>query len=479
MTAPKEQSFGSLCRDEFPKNLSHLILCSSFRGLVNLGDLPANLELLEFGVDYRGSIIVSPFLTSSLPSVSFDMSTPRQGYNYKEFYRQVDHLIQSNVTVILRSNILSFPNKAISLHKEKEDIDYDLDLGHVPVSITRLRLTRGRFSEMVCGYLHSSITHLTFGDHYQVGRIGPNMLPKSLTHLTFGSSFNYPIMPGYFPKSLTHITFGDSFNMPIPDGCLPSGLTHLVFGWRFQYPVDPGCLPSGLKVLEFGKCFDQEIKIGALPSSLTHLTLGGFFNRPIRNGVLPAGLTHLILPNYRQLLYASSLPDSLTHLQYGGSILLLHCYQAFSKPLLTSLHLGNLFRQVIELDNLPETLKELEFGTGFRGTLRCQSTGGRANRHSNLMLSFNWAPVISKKGFRSLMNNIPDLLSAKGYTLRFKFHRQYPIDNTCKTITIKSLSSNKVQWVEDFQICILRLSKVVPLLKRCLAENNKTPKDMF
>jgi len=118
--------------------------------------------------------------------------------------------------------------------------------------------------------------------------------PRNLSHLVFGDRFDLPLSNDMkWPATLTHITFGKKFNQDIPEGWLPSTLTHLRFAKESLFNKAMVALPRSLTHLTLGRQFNQPLhELKRLPQ-LTHLMLGQFFNQPLIEGVLPDTLTHL------------------------------------------------------------------------------------------------------------------------------------------------------------------------------------------
>eukprot|EP01112_Ceratiomyxa_fruticulosa_P014471 TRINITY_DN4144_c0_g1_i1.p1 TRINITY_DN4144_c0_g1~~TRINITY_DN4144_c0_g1_i1.p1 ORF type:complete len:231 (-),score=25.14 TRINITY_DN4144_c0_g1_i1:543-1235(-) len=114
------------------------------------------------------------------------------------------------------------------------------------------------------------------------------LLPSSVTELIFHPSFNKKVTS--LPTSLTHITFGVHFNQGMNDR-LPPSLTHLVLGNDFSMPIRS--LPSSLTHIEFNSVFFDQPIDSFLPPNLTYLAFSAQsrFNHPINE--LPLKLTHL------------------------------------------------------------------------------------------------------------------------------------------------------------------------------------------
>ena len=148
-----------------------------------------------------------------------------------------------------------------------------------PVGIQKIRLSY-YFNQYVNNLLPNSLTHLTFGWHFDQD---VSKLPNSITHLTFGHHFDQDVSK--LPNSLIYLTFDHCFNQETHN--LPNSITHLEFGWNFKQDVHN--LPNSLTHLTFGFAFNQDVS--NLPNSLTHLIFGHYFNQDVSK--LPKGITYL------------------------------------------------------------------------------------------------------------------------------------------------------------------------------------------
>ena len=159
--------------------------------------------------------------------------------------------------------------------------------------------------------LPSTITHLTFGHHFNESIEGCDL--NGITHLTFGNRFNKSIYDS-IPYSVTHLTFGNCFNRPIYN-CIPNSVTHLTFGDNFNHPIYD-CIPNSVEYLTYGDNFDQFIQ-NHIPKNVKYLTFGRKFDCPIVNSI-PNSVTHL---KFGQLFSRNLdvLPDSITHLYLSSS----------------------------------------------------------------------------------------------------------------------------------------------------------------
>jgi len=123
-------------------------------------------------------------------------------------------------------------------------------------------------------------------------------LPSSVTHLTFGKHFNQPIESR---KMLSHIAFDEQ----LFENGIPATITHLTFGDNFNQPIKY-CLPPSVTHLKFGYFFNQSIK-NCIPPSVTHLEFGIFFNRSLNN--IPLSVQEIkIYKSYRRIIDALLMP---------------------------------------------------------------------------------------------------------------------------------------------------------------------------
>eukprot|EP01112_Ceratiomyxa_fruticulosa_P019290 TRINITY_DN6297_c0_g3_i1.p1 TRINITY_DN6297_c0_g3~~TRINITY_DN6297_c0_g3_i1.p1 ORF type:complete len:286 (-),score=61.90 TRINITY_DN6297_c0_g3_i1:75-932(-) len=184
------------------------------------------------------------------------------------------------------------------------------------------------------------------------------------------------------PFSLKRLCFGYYFKQQIGDLKQLPNLTHIYFGMNFNQPID-NLLPDSLEHLEFVhfSCFNQTIN--SLPPNITFLKLPSSFNQPLT--ALPPKITKLtFLQNFNQLINRNNLPLNLKQLEFCYdscfnhsindlplSITHLTMNDMFNLPIaslppnLKRLELGRYFNQVLDSRNLPATLEDLKIWRDF------------------------------------------------------------------------------------------------------------------
>jgi len=226
----------------------------------------------------------------------------------------IETLLDSNITIIQRNNIL----KSFSLYLSSYNEYLDYEEIHLPLfnTFTKLRNYIKKLSNVPTLHnLPKNLTHLEFDLDFDE-EISPGDLPQTLIEIRFGESFNQPILPNVFPSSLKILSFGDYFNHFLSPNVLPEGLTELYLSKEFcctilpnvlpsslqilqlkgfNLPISPNVLPKNLKKLYFGD-FNQPILPNVLPNSLQVLSFGTRFNQPIPNNVLPHSLINIRFP---------------------------------------------------------------------------------------------------------------------------------------------------------------------------------------
>eukprot|EP01133_Synstelium_polycarpum_P009267 gene9267-10869_t len=235
-----------------------------------------------------------------------------------------------------------------------------------------------------------------FGEDFNYSLV-PGALPSSITKLIFGSVFNRPLLPGVLPTGLVSLRFGEDFNRRLEPGVLPSSLVTLIFGYHYNQPIIHGVLPMGLVTLEFGYRFNQQLESHVLPDNIKTLSFGRTFNHPILPGVLPLRLETLCIWNNHPLqpgvlpldltsltlhgnpmILPGSLPLELQTLRFNGHYMTgeyngRFTTGEFTRQLdhgvlpdgLTSLDLGDSFKQPIAPGVLPQTIEDLKIGRKF------------------------------------------------------------------------------------------------------------------
>ncbi|ADO67062.1 hypothetical protein crov029 [Cafeteria roenbergensis virus] len=138
------------------------------------------------------------------------------------FNQEIDHLIPSNIKVI----IFSYKSK------------FNKDVNFLP----------------------ETIEEIYYGDNknHHIGEL--LNLSKSIVKLQLGGKFNQELKENVLPKSLKLLIFGKEFNQELKENVLPKSLKLLIFGKEFNQELKENVLPKSLKLLIFGKEFNPRIK---------------------------------------------------------------------------------------------------------------------------------------------------------------------------------------------------------------------------
>ena len=224
--------------------------------------------------------------------------------------------------------------------------------------------------------LHVIVTGSFGGPTYSM------VLPKNLLNLDLKNSFNQVIKPNLFPPTITTLKFESEFNQDLEN--LPMGLLHLDTGAGFNQSISNlinltpnlqslvlgynfnrsfGLLPQTLRSLSFDYYFDYPID--SLPEALTILKLSIGFNQPMYH--LPSSLISLEMSGLDFDHPIDNLPPNLKHL-------IIRNISAFDRsidnlPNLETLTVCQIFNQ--NLDNLPDSLRKLEFRCGNGSGIGC------------------------------------------------------------------------------------------------------------
>ncbi len=176
----------------------------------------------------------------------------------------------------------------------------------------------------------------------------PLILPPKLEVFDFEGSFNQEF--SFWPSSLTVLALGMEYNHKLGVGILPSSLTILKFGYNYQHIFENDFFLNlqSLKTLKI-PTFNQEFDIGFFPSNLIKLDLGQRFNFVLKPKSLPSKLQYL------QFYFGKNWDDEMTSFNQ------IIDYDVLPTSL-TSLDLGNGYKQAIKPNILSMSLKRLSLG---------------------------------------------------------------------------------------------------------------------
>eukprot|EP01133_Synstelium_polycarpum_P003482 gene3482-3976_t len=253
-----------------PKSLTKLRLGSGFNSAINPGVLPQLIEL-SLGDLFNQRIAIAA-LPMSLKKLVFgrnydipieDDCLPA-GLEYLEFgynFRQILRPLPTQLKFLAICDLFGQPlNRPGSL---------------IPLTLTELVLHNYSHGHGLAPdidlFLHApSITRLTYSLFN--GPLFEETFPHTLTYLSL-HTFNKPLsMPNSFPPQLKHLQLG-SYNSPISPGVFPATLTRLDLGPRFMKPLRPGTLPPNLQYLTLGRGYYDPLPAD-LPPSLTLVECG-------------------------------------------------------------------------------------------------------------------------------------------------------------------------------------------------------------
>ncbi|KAF2077519.1 hypothetical protein CYY_001137 [Polysphondylium violaceum] len=286
--------------------------------------------------------------------------------------------------------------------------DQELQVSQLPSNNLHTLYLSHYFNRKLKGkVLPDSLRNLYFGDIYShplevnilpkqleflsLGLFSPpisnvQVLPKSLTKLCVSNSKNQILSPKvFYETSLLDLTVGGVYQDPIVEPLFPKNLESLVLK-KFASPIKPFLFPNTLTTLNINNFypFGQPIFKNSFPSTLTTLFLNvqdSELNE--QDGFLPPTLTNLHFFFKSKSVSSKLLPRSIKYLKIGinglhqplpdeffpENLLDLELLD-FELPFTTrkmipnkvvNLTLGCSFIQPLEIGDLPESIKKLQF----------------------------------------------------------------------------------------------------------------------
>ncbi len=247
------------------------------------------------------------------------------------------------------------------------------ELSHLPYSVTKVKIQPSRsLGDLSKIKWPTRLRSIEFVNYFNQP-LSEISWPPQLRFLDVGAHFSQPTFQ--WPKSLTHLCLGSSFDFPVAN--LPEKLQSLTLStMEFRSPIVS--LPPNLRVLRLASRYESPLP--SLPSTLTHLDLGGYTG-PLADLHWPSQLQVLHLGRFVFNQTFEDLPDTLKELNFGDTFngvlprlpsgLKVLRFRAFDQPLqllpqqLTELFLGDHFNQPVDQLCLPESLRVLVFGTRF------------------------------------------------------------------------------------------------------------------
>lgn len=269
-----------------------------------------------------------------------------------------------------------------------------------------------------------------------------NKLPALISKIKFGTCFNQSV--NNLPPLLKELNFGDNFNQPVNN--LPRLIENLEFGLSFNQSVNK--LPIFIKNLNLSGFFHKSIN--KLPNSIIELRLGEYYKNKIKR--LPDNLEYLIFNYNSRYIHPIPFHDKLKYLKVGKNFkqkinfnnnlhTLGYCFPMTDKNIPYSIKSLCLYdnNQNI-LDNLPNTIEELEFELDFTSDDELE-----LNNLPNSIKKINLKEVLIPIILDNLPESVEHILLPKFYELEInKLPSNIKIIECNKNYKfVKSLKKNK------------------------------------
>lgn len=199
------------------------------------------------------------------------------------------------------------------------------------------------FDESIDGYIFpKKLKTIFFGEfNYPLDKV---ILPEQLEAIYFDYNNNNNIMYHTFEQSLVNVKFSNTIKLihfgkhhdrPLDDVKFPDSLETTIFSYRFNQNIDKIKFPENLKTIKFGYYFNFYIDKAPWPKNLETIIFGRMFHKSLRKAKFPNTIKTISFDSEYKYVNKITFPDSLEKLTFNSGY-------------------GD------TLDNLPNTLKELE-----------------------------------------------------------------------------------------------------------------------
>ncbi|KAK5582705.1 hypothetical protein RB653_004290 [Dictyostelium firmibasis] len=321
-----------------PSTVIHLKFGDRFNKLLKPGNIPNSIKYLEFGENFNQPLTDTGVIPSSVETIKF-----------------------GNFNQILKKNDIPFGVRSIEFGSH-----FDKPINNLPWSITSIKFgnrygkpfdatslpllltTISGFSskEPLKNYNIPSVTYLQF-DNFYSHKLELDTLPNGLLHLDLSNvvASNFSIEKGVLPKTLQTLKLPFGYSRTLVSGTLPPDLKTLYCycDSNFKFEGDD-VFPSSITDLRFGNDFSQHLNKGTLPSNLRYLELGRC-GQPLLNDLLPRKLESLKFVVFNQKIELNQFPNSLKEITFSYD-----------------------FQQILDINVLPNQLVKLNLG-GYNHSL--------------------------------------------------------------------------------------------------------------
>lgn len=241
----------------------------------------------------------------------------------------------------------------VSIYKKKITSELRILKSQFIISNGKYYIIRNGIKYLINDWIETNqIETLTINFNLKKNNFFEN-IPSRIKVLRLMNTFNYPI--DNLPDSIIQLEISGKFNHTI--NRLPNNLTHLIFNSHAHNDMQNEItnFPPNLINLQLP---DNKINIDNLPQNLIHLNVGCSVDSLDK---LPEKITHLTI---RSNCPVDNLPESVKYLEFGYN---------FNQPVdnlprnIVKLTFGGRFNQ--QVNNLPYGLVDLEFGLYFNQSI--------------------------------------------------------------------------------------------------------------
>lgn len=326
----------------------------------------------------------------------------------------------------------------VSIYKKKITSELRILKSEFKISNGKYYIMRNGIKHKINDWIESNqIETLTINFNLKKTNFFEN-IPSRIKVLRLMNTFNYPI--DNLPDSVIQLEISGKFNHPIKK--LPNNLTHLIFNSHIQNNMhcEITSFPPNLINLQLP---DSKINLDNLPPNLIHLNVGCSVDSLDK---LPEKITHLTI---RSNCPVNNLPESVKYLEFGYN---------FNQPVdnlprnIVKITFGGRFNQ--QVNNLPANLIDLEFGLYFNQPID--------NLPSNLKT------LKLGNGFRKEITSLPNTLEY----ISFDSCYLKKLDALPDTIKVIELNIAEYGWSYDINNYLNPDGQLNQILPRIRYENN-------
>jgi hypothetical protein len=352
--------------------------------------------------------------------------------------------------------------------EEQKEIQFRIEPGALPPSIRRLRLDI--LNQPTSGLL-DSLAHLdTLALNHCAQPISSHSLPCSLFVLEFGPLFNQSLLTGSLSNTrIRSLALDEKWQSEIEIGSFPATLKRLSIK-RLKQPIVRNLFPEGLERLTIG-AFEHSIEPNSFPLSLAFLHLSWRCDAPLTADFRQSNIKflHLHFTSF-STVNTETIQFPLCLIELTLEYLMQPIELALIPPTVEKLTL-NVFAVQSGIPPLLSSVSELHFGPFFSQPLIARSLSG--TRLQSLQLPHSWSSWIE-------MNSLPDTLKQISFLLPFFLIEIQPPERSCKRIAIPNADSSAAS---HYQCKVSQFNSVAYRLFHSFAaiqvRNEKPPKPLF